>query len=144
MKSILNINLGILCFLLLFLLPHIIFPLFLELYHSRLWSERVTSMAVNHGQKAGPVASETITETFKCCLWLPAHITLSITGKDHLLTVGLIAFHMATYWHQRRWKNLSKFTRLVQFLPLNCGRVADISTASCTIPFSLNAKILQC
>lgn len=38
-------------------------------------------MAVNRGRKTGPAASETITETFKCCLWLPAHITLSITGS---------------------------------------------------------------
>lgn len=46
-------------------------------------------MAINHGQKAGPAASETIIETFKCRLWRPAHITLSITGSpDHSLPLS--------------------------------------------------------
>lgn len=55
--------------------------------------------------------------------------------RAHLLPVGLIAVHMAAYWHQRRWKKLSKFTRLVPFPPLNCRRVTDISITSSAIPF---------
>lgn len=34
----------------------------------------------HHGQKAGLVTLETTTKTIRCCLWLPAHITLNITG----------------------------------------------------------------
>lgn len=64
--------------------------------------------------------------------------------KAHLLPVGLTAVHMAAYGHQRRWKKLSKFTRLVPFPPLNCRRVTDISITSSAIPFSLYARILQC
>lgn len=104
-------------------------------------------MAVNHGQKAGPVASETIIETFKCCPWLRAHITLSITGRPDQGSPPYCRPHCFPYGNlltSKRCKKLSKFSRLVPFPPLNCGRVTDISITSCTVPFSLNAKILQC
>ena len=107
--------------------------------YSHLWSKTVTGMAVNHGQNSGLVTPESTTDTFKCRLWLAAHIAVSITDspdKAHLLPAGLTAFHMAAYQHQRRCKTLSKFTRLGPFHPLNCGRVTDISITNSAIPFS--------
>lgn len=82
MSLMLNFNLGILCFsYYCFSLPHLMFPLFFDLHHSHSWSERATKRGSKPWTKAGAAASETVTETLKCCLWLPAHITPSIAGS---------------------------------------------------------------
>lgn len=57
---------------------------FLELHYSRLWPERVISMAGNLGWKAGLTTSESTTKLLKCYPWLPAHITL----KHHMRQRG--------------------------------------------------------
>lgn len=104
-------------------------------------------MAVNHGQKAGPAASETVTEIFKCCLWLPAHITLSITGSPDQGSPPSCRPHCVPYVSLLTSKKMEEIIEIHQaspFPPLNCGRVIDISITSSTEPFSLHAKILQC
>lgn len=126
--------------LLLFLLRHIIFTLcFLELRHriydlrwSQAWQSTMDKNQNWWHQKLLQTHSSVASGSQPTPLW----VSQAAQTKAHLLPVGLIALHMAPSQHQRRWKKLSKFTRLVPFPPLNCGRVTDILITYSAIPFS--------
>lgn len=122
----------------LYILVSSYYCFFVLFHHSYLWSERVTNMSDTMDKKQDwshykllEKPSSAASGSQPTALWT----SQAAQTKAHLLPVGLTALHMAAYWLQRRWKKLSKFTRLVPFLPLNCRRVTDTSIISPAIPF---------